>query len=124
MAYANNTMRKYADLNTIPALLSSVFFVASLYAFGGISGVTLPWLDYTLTAEHAMLTGLATMLIAFMSSETKDFARYENVEKALIAAGPIVLVVHEYAVLGLTWSQTMQIGAFALAAISWTVAVR
>lgn len=124
MAYANSTMRKYADLNTIPALLSSVFFVSSLYAFGGIAGVELPWLDYTLTAEHAMLVSLATMLVAFMSSETKQFQNYEDVEKGLIALGPIILVVHEYAILGLSWSQTMQIGAFVLTAVSWTVAVR
>ena len=92
----SGTISDYARLRTVPALLGTVFAVASLYQFGGISTVELAWLNYTLTTQHAMLVSLATMVVAFASSETKEFDNYEDWEMAVIAAGPILIVSSQY----------------------------
>ena len=99
MAYsrkANSMLSDYANIRTLPAMLSVVFVIAGLYQFGGISDVTLTWLGgtggYTLTAEHATLASALVYAAAFMSSETKRFESYETWEQIAIAAGPLVIV--------------------------------
>lgn len=119
----------YTHLRTLPALLSVVFVVSSLYQFGGLAEVSLLWgIDYTLTAEHATIVSLATFAVAFASSETKQFAYYEDWEKVIIAAAPVLIVAYQY--VGVVQDQfaanspTLHIVAFLLTVVSWGVAVR
>ncbi|MFA9516330.1 hypothetical protein ACERIT_03790 [Halopenitus sp. H-Gu1] len=118
----------YSHLRTLPALLSVVFALASLYQFGGISDVHLTWFNYTLTTQHAMLTSVGVYALAFASSETKAFDRYDDWEKVLIAAGPTLIIGYEYvgfiANLVNTTSNTGPIAAFLVAVVAWSVAVR
>ena len=118
----------YMELRTIPALLGIVFAIASLYQFGGISEVHITWLDYTLSAQHAMFVSLATLLVAFASSETKQFEAYEDWEKVLIAAGPVLIVsqqyVNEVADIIANNDPTGGIVAFVISVMAWGVAVR
>jgi hypothetical protein len=133
MASASNRMSglmsDYAHLRTLPAMLSVVFVVASAFQFGAITAPTIQWgLDYTLTAEHATIISLATFATAFASSETKAFDRYEDWEKVVIAAAPVLIVSHQY--VGFVgdqfanYSPTFAIGAFVISVVSWGVAVR
>jgi hypothetical protein len=136
MAYsrkANSMLSDYANIRTLPAMMSVVFVVAGLYQFGGISDVTLTWLGgtggYTLTAEHATLASALVYGAAFMSSETKRFESYETWEQAVIAAGPIVIVgdqyvteIHDFLV-SIGDPLGMQL-AFLVTVLSWAVAVR
>jgi ABC-type branched-subunit amino acid transport system permease subunit len=110
-------------------MLGIFFAVASLYQFGGIATVDLQWgLGYTLTTQHAMFVSLAAYAVAFMSSETKEFQNYEDWEKAMIAAGPVILIGHQY----WTWmgdqfaanSPTLPIIGFLISVAAWGVAVR
>ena len=125
-------MDDYTNLRTIPALLSVVFVVATLYQFGGIATVEFLWVEdgYTLTTEHALFASLGAYLVAFASSETKDFDRYEDWEKVAIAAGPFVIVAHEYwawfndLIVGDGTSDLLSILAFLVVVTAWTVAVR
>jgi len=119
---------EYSRLKTVPALLSVVFALTSLYQFGGISQVDLVWLNYTLTTQHAMLASLGTLLVAFASSETKEFDNYEDWEMAMIAAAPILIVGTEYISaindLVLQSGDMVAAGAYLLTVVSWGVAIR
>lgn len=118
----------YSHLRTLPALLSVVFALASLYQFGGISEVHLVWADYTLTTQHAMLTSVGVYALAFASSETKAFDHYQDWEKVLIAGGPALIVGYQYvdfiSNLVNTMSNTGPIVAFLITVAAWGVAVR
>lgn len=132
MSYQNRAsglLSDYMNVRTIPAALSVAFVVASLYQFGGISQVHLPWVGYTLDTSHAMLISLATYGVAFASSETKQFEHYETEEQALIAAGPTLIVGHQY--VPQVSDLLVQIGdplgyqiAFGVTAVSWAVMSR
>lgn len=132
MAYRNRAsgvLKDYAQLRTIPAMLSVAFVLASLYQFGGITQVDLPWLSYTLTAEHATLASTVTYGVAFMSSETRRWENYEDWEKVVIGAGPAVILGEQYVMeihdllVNLGDPLGFQV-AFALSVVSWAVAVR
>lgn len=119
----------YKNLRTIPALLGIFFAIASMYQFGGIANFEVLWgINYTLTTQHAMFASLGTYAIAFASSETKQFEAYEDWEKAVIAAGPSLIVLHQYS----TWvadqfaahEPTLPILGFIVSIASWGVAVR
>ncbi|GAB3315074.1 hypothetical protein [Haloplanus salinarum] len=120
----------YANIRTIPAMLSVVFALASLYQFGGIATVELVWLsNYTLTAEHSVIASMGTFIIALASSETKSFEYYETWEQGVIALGPLVIVLDYLTtevtdfILGIGDPLGYQI-AFLITIVSWTVAVR
>jgi len=118
----------YANLRTVPALLGIVFALASLYQFGGIATVELTWISYTLTTQHAMIVSLATFVVAFASSETKSFDYYEDWEKVVIAAGPALILGHQYVQFVTDAiannSPTGGILAFIISLAAWGVAVR
>ena len=118
----------YANLRTIPAFLGIIFGLSSLYQFGGVATLEFTWLSYTLTTEHAMFVSLGTYAVAFASSETKSLEYYENWEKGVIAAGPILIVGQQY--IGFISDMIANNGmaggvvAFVIALASWGVAVR
>lgn len=119
----------YMTMRTLPAMLSVAFALASLYQFGGISEVMLPWLDYTLTQEHSVLVSLAVFGAAFASSETMQFESYEDWEKVVIAAGPVLIVGAHYvtAINDFLLSLGDPLGhqlAFLVTIASWGVAVQ
>lgn len=124
----NGIANDYMELRTIPAFLGIFFAIASLYQFGGITEFHLVWLDYTLTTQHAMLGSLGIFAIAFASSETRQFEHYEDWEKAVIAAGPALIVLHEYtaftADLFASNEPLLPILGFIITLASWGVAVR
>lgn len=133
MAYSNRAssmLDDYMTLRTLPAMMSVVFVLASLYQFGGIATVELVWLsNYTLTAEHSVLASMGTYVAAFASSETKRFEAYEDWEKIAIALGPAVILGQQYVseidslLLDLGDPLGYQI-AFFVSVVSWAVAVR
>ena len=118
----------YSHLRTLPALLSVVFALASLYQFGGISEVHLVWADYSLTTQHAMITSVGVYALAFASSETKQFDSYEDWEKIAIVLGPLIIVGYQYvqpvADVINTSSNLGPIVAFLAPVVAWGVAVR
>jgi hypothetical protein len=135
MSYSNSArgmLSDYANLRTIPAMMSVAFVIGSLYQFGGISDVTLTWLSstgYTLTGTHSVMVSIGVFLAAFASSETRSFQRYEGWEQAAIAAGPLVILGEQYTtevtdlLLSIGDPLGMQL-AFLTTVISWGVAVR
>lgn len=93
---ASGMLNDYANLRTIPAVMSAVFAVASIYQFGGITTINIEWLSYTLTAEHATWVSIAVYAIAGYSSETRNLEHYETWEQAGIALGPVLILGHQY----------------------------
>jgi hypothetical protein len=121
-------MDDYRNLRTVPALFSIVFALASLYQFGGIATVEIVWVDYTLTTQHAMFASLGAYAIAFASSETKEFRNYRDWEQVAIAAGPALIIAHQYVPqvgdLVANNQPLMGVVGFLLVLTSWGVAVR
>jgi len=128
-ARASEMLSDYANIRTIPAVLGVAFVMASLYQFGGITQIDLPWLGYTLTTEHAALISVGAFAVAFASSETRDFHRYEDWEQAAIAAGPILILGNQYIselhnfLVGIGDPLGLQL-AFVVTVVSWGVTVR
>jgi len=120
----------YAQFKTVPALVSTLFIMLSMYQFGGIDPVSFNWgLNYTFQPAHAALGSLGAYMIAFMSSDTKDFQYYETWEQLLIAAGPVVIFGWHYIPAIETW--LLKLGdplgaqlAFLLGVVSWIVGMR
>ena len=92
----NGLVDDYSQLRAVPALLGIVFAMASLYQFGGVSELTLEWFSYTLTDQHAMLVSLGVLVVAFMSSQTKQFENYQDWEQILILATPSLVIGYHY----------------------------
>jgi len=126
----SQTVRNYANIRTIPAMLSAVFAVASAYQFGAIAQIELVWLsNYTLTTEHAAIVSLATYVVALLSSETKSFEYYETWEQIVIGIG-FVVILGDYLTVEVT-DLLMELGdplgmqvAFIATIVAWTVTVR
>lgn len=130
---SSNTVQSYlgdyANIRTIPGVLSVAFVVATVYMFGGIETLTFAWFGYTIQPEHMMLLTLGTYAVAFASSETKRFENYEDWEKAVIAAGPAIIFLYEYlpAFVDLLDSIGTPLGhqlAALICLVSWGVAVQ
>lgn len=132
MAYNKSNMKgvmaNYSHLRTLPALLSIIFAGMSLYLFGGISEIHIPWFGYTLTTQHALLGSLGIYVIAFASSETKAFAAYEDWEKVMIGVPPVVMLAHQFTNFVpnqmATYDPWLAIGFFLMSVVGWSVAVR
>ena len=129
MSYGSgNVLEDYAKLRTLPALLSVVFAMTSMYQFGGVDSLHIVWLNYTLTSGHAMLLGIATFAVAFMSSETKQFENYATAEKVLIGSGFLLVFGQQHIAFiadAIANNQpTGGIVAFLITLLAWGVAVR
>lgn len=126
---ASGMVSDYMNVRSLPAMLSVAFVAASLYQFGGITTVQLPWLSYTLTTQHSLLVSLGAFAAAFASSETKSFEYYEDWEKVAIVAGPAVILGNEFFqpvndfLISLGDPLGMQL-AFIATVVSWGVAVQ
>ena len=126
---ASSIVSDYANMRTLPALLSLAFVAASLYAFGGISEFTLTWVDYTISTEHTVLISLGAYAAAFASSETRQFQSYDQWEQVAVALGPAVILGYEYVpqvtdfITGLGDPLGMQL-AFVATIVSWAVATQ
>ncbi|WP_135827907.1 hypothetical protein [Halorussus halobius] len=131
---ARSMVSDYANIRSIPAILSVAFIAASLYQFGGISAIELMWLggangSYTLSTQHSLLVSLGAFVVAFASSETKSFEHYELQEQVLIALGPALILGNEYVTVvsdlltNIGDPLGMQL-AFVATIVSWAVAVQ
>ena len=128
----SGALSEYTNLRTLPAIFSVAFVLTSLYQFGGVTEITLTWLNnYSLTAEHAALAGIGVYAAAFMSSETKRFEDYESWEQVSLALVPALTLGYQYvdqiATLINDLGGTSPLGAqlaFAATLFGWFVAVR
>lgn len=126
---ASGIVSDYMNVRTIPAMLSTAFIAASLYQFGGITTIELPWISYTLDTSHSLLISLGAFAFAFASSETKQFENYEQWEQVAIGLGPVTILGYEYVpeVANFLTSIGDPLGmqlAFLATIVSWGVAVQ
>lgn len=91
----NNTVRSYSQLNTIPALSGILFAVSAAIQFLGAE-ISLAIPSYTFDPNHALLVSLAVLVIAFASSETKDWRYYETWEQVTVGIAVVVMIGAEY----------------------------
>lgn len=91
-------MTEYAQLNTIPALAGIIFATGSAVQFLGASITIAPSADlsYTFAANEALLVSLVSLVVAFASSDTKDWRHYETYEQALVGVAVVAMVGTEY----------------------------
>lgn len=121
------TVADYSQLRTIPAILGVVFTVCSIFQFGGMAAPELLWVDYTLSQLHAAALSMVVMLVAFMSSKTKEFAHYNWWEQVLIPIAPVLILGHQFVDpvgAAIDAEQSRQIVATLASLLSWGAAVR
>ena len=116
----------YTQLNTLPAVTGVLFAVASSVQFLGAQ-ISLATPSYTFDPAHAMLVSVLMLVLAFASSETKDWRHYDPMEQGVVGAAAIAIVGGEYVTeindLVMTSTAT-QVGAFALSMVAWGVLSR
>lgn len=116
----------YSNLRTLPAALGGFFGLASLVQFGGVDPMTFHWAEYTLTQADAMWISIASLMAAFLSSETTDFKEYATWEQGVMGGG--LLTILAYSNVGfveelfLAFGEGGQMIAFLLAFSAWGVA--
>jgi hypothetical protein len=126
---AGDMVSDYANIRTVPAMLSTLYIIAGLFQFGAIPPLEVLWLDYTLTTQHSLIISLGAYVAAFASSETKQFENYMTWEKVAIALGPVLILGNEYVseinslLLDIGDPLGMQL-AFIATLVSWGVAVQ
>lgn len=91
-------MDAYRDLNTIPALFGILFAVAAAVQFLGATISIAPTADlsYTLEGMHAIGLSGVSLLVAFASSDTKDWQHYEPWEQGTVLIAVVAIVGAEY----------------------------
>lgn len=92
---SSSFLADYTQLNTIPAVSGILFAVSSGVQFLGAS-ITLQYPAYTFPSEHAMLVSLGALLVAFASSDTKDWRYYDQWEQVLVALAVVLMIGAEY----------------------------
>jgi hypothetical protein len=121
-------VQDYTQLRTLPALLSVAFVLSSLYSFGGISQFSLDWVGYEIQKSDATHVSLIVLLVAFASSETRDYTEYQLWEQVAIAASPVIIMTHQYLTTVEQFINSNQpeagLIAFGITLFSWGVAVR
>lgn len=126
---AGDMVSDYANIRTVPAMLSTLYIIAGLFQFGAIPPLEVLWLNYTLTTQHSLIISLGAYTAAFASSETKRFENYMTWEKVAIALGPALILGNESVpqvndlLLELGDPLGMQV-AFVVTLVSWGVAVQ
>ena len=71
------------NVRTLPATLSVAFVLASLYQFGGITTVELPWSSSTLITQHGPMVSLGAFAAALRprgSSITRPGSRSRSIQ--------------------------------------------
>lgn len=123
---SKSILSDYTQLNTLPAVTGVLFAVASSVQFLGAT-VSLSTPAYTFDPAHAMLVSLLMLVVAFASSETKDWRHYDEWEQGVVGVAAITLVGTEYVpeIADLVMSsQGTQVGAFVLSLAAWGVLSR
>lgn len=123
----SSALKPYTQLNTIPALVGIVFAVAAGVQFLDVT-LTVGLLSWTFQASHAMFIGMGALVVAFASSDTKDWKHYDTWEQAVVALAVVLMVSGEYISEVATLLSNNQpvagIVAFALSMAAWGVLAR
>lgn len=90
-------LNQYSQLNTIPAVVGILFAVSAGVQFLDVS-VTIGVVGYSFDPAHAMMVSLGALVVAFASSETKDWRYYDRHEQAVVGLAVVLIVGTEYVV--------------------------
>ena len=95
----SNLFKNYTQLNTIPAIVGIVFAVSAAVQFLQAE-IMLGLIDYSFDPAHALIVSVFALVVAFASSDTKNFQHYETWEQALVGLAVVVMVSAEYTTTG------------------------
>ena len=87
----------YTQLNTIPAVAGIAFAVSSAVQFLDAS-ISIGAVDWTFEPAIAMVVSLGALIVAFASSDTRDWRHYDQWEQAVVAVGAALIPATEYVV--------------------------
>lgn len=95
---ATKTFDDVVTLRQLPPLIGMLFGVLSAWTFGGLVGpITVGWgVDYTLTTNHAIVGSLVAFVLAFASSQTREWKNYAGWEKVVIGAGVALIPAYPH----------------------------
>lgn len=114
-------------IDTVPAIAGLVYAAAAAVQFLDAQ-IALGVLDWTFKPGMAMVVSLAALVVAFASSETRNWQCYDNYEQSLIGLTLLIMVLHQYSPTVETAIANNQpltgFTAFGLGMISWGVLSR
>lgn len=84
-----------AVIRTIPALAGLVFAAASAVQFLDAQ-IALGVVNWSFKPAMALVVSLASLLVAFASSNTRNWEHLENAEKSLVAVALLIMTTHQY----------------------------
>lgn len=84
--------KDYGQVRTVPAAVSGSFLVSALYGFEAITPITFRWIGVTMQPGHVLPVSAICILVAFASSETRNFMEYASIEQALIVMMIVITV--------------------------------
>jgi len=93
---ANQLISDLMDISTGSALAGMGYVLAAGVMFLGVTASISVPVSYTFEANIAIWLGVATLALAFASSETRDPSHYHNWEKGLVAANLVMWLGTEY----------------------------
>jgi hypothetical protein len=82
-------------IRTVPALAGLVFAAASAVQFLDAQ-IALGVLDWSFKPALALVVSLGSLLVAFASSNTRDWEHLENAEQATVAVALLIMLTHQY----------------------------
>jgi len=114
-------------IKTVPALAGLIYAAAAAVQFLDAT-IALGVLDWQFQTDHAMLVSLAALVVAFASSETKNWSNYDAWEQAIIGLAILIMVSHQFVspvTTGIANNQPLT-GAFAFMSgmVAWGVLAR
>lgn len=124
---SQSMLGQYTQLNTIPAIVGIIFAVAAGVQFLDVT-ITIGIVSYTFDPAHAMFVGFGALVVAFASSDTKDWRFYDTWEQGLVAVAVVLMISGEYVAEVATILSNNQpvagIIAFAISMAAWGVLAR
>lgn len=122
-----STMQDYSQLNTVPALSGILFAISAAVQFLGAT-VSLKIPSYMFNPGHALFVSMGVLILAFASSDTKDWRYYETWEQVTVAVAVVTMVGAEYITTISDFIATndpvIPIAAFILSLAAWSVLAR
>lgn len=123
----SSMLRDYTQLNTVPAIVGIIFAVSAGVQFLDLT-ISIGLLGYDFPTAHATFVSLGVLVLAFASSDTKDWRFCDTWKQAIVAVAVLLMVSGEYvtAIVDLIANNQPLGGilAFAISMAAWAVLSR
>jgi len=93
------SLNEYMNVRTLTVATLVPFLAAVALLYGVMDPVSFVT-GHTFGPEHALLVSVGALAIALITSRTRGWEQYSNVEKGVVGGAATSMVAHEYDVMG------------------------